>query len=49
MRIVFIGKVAFSKVILSKIIDSNIEMHKIQYDQSVTIQAKEQLYSITQV
>ena len=31
------------------IIDSNIEMHKIQYDQSVTIQAKEQLYSITQV
>ena len=31
------------------IIDSNIEMHKIQYDQSVTIQSKEQLYSITQV
>ena len=31
------------------IIDSNIEMHKIQFDQSVTIQAKEQLYSITQV
>jgi hypothetical protein len=31
------------------IIDSNIEMHKIQYDQSITIQAKEQLYSITQV
>ena len=29
------------------IIDSNIEMHKIQYDQSITIQ--EQLYSITQV
>ena len=31
------------------IIDSNIEMHKIQYDQSITIQSKEQLYSITQV
>lgn len=31
------------------IIDSNIEMHKIQFDQSVTIQSKEQLYSITQV
>lgn len=31
------------------IIDSNIEMHKIQFDQSVTVQSKEQLYSITQV
>ena len=31
------------------IIDSNIEMHNIQYDQSVTIQSKEQLYLITQV
>ena len=31
------------------IIDSNIEMHKIQFDQSITIQSKEQLYSITQV
>ena len=31
------------------IIDSNIEMHKIQYDQSITIQSKEQLYSIAQV
>ena len=31
------------------IIDSNIEMHKIQFDQSVTIQSKAQLYSITQV
>ena len=31
------------------IIDSNIEMHKIQFDQSVTIQSKERLYSITQV
>ncbi len=31
------------------IIDSNIEMHKIQFDQSVTIQSKDQLYSITQV
>ena len=31
------------------IIDSNIEMHKIQFDQSITIQSKERLYSITQV
>ena len=31
------------------IIDSNIEMHKLQFDQSVTVQSKEQLYSITQV
>ena len=31
------------------IIDSNIEMHKIQFDQSITVQSKEQLYSITQV
>ena len=31
------------------IIDSNIEMHKIQFDQSVILQSKPQLYSITQV
>ncbi len=31
------------------IIDTNIEMHNIQFDQSITIQTKERLYSITQV
>ena len=29
------------------IIDSNIEMHKIQFDQSITIQSKDSLFNYT--